>query len=614
MNIVQFLDRAKLNPKKDFAVLHNDERVTYKELVSCVDRLSVFFHQQGLKLNDKIVLSTTDKRYLAELTIAAYRFGLTVILLDHNAKAERIHAIINACNPDAFFIDSNLKRDWGINTGNIIEIKRAPPGKKAFLNKIFSANTTSGLPGAGDNTSYPACISLLDGIPPKYPDNIAPSTIAYIIYTSGSTSDPKGVVISHLNLFSHLQTLNKVYGLDADSKILNVLNLYHTDGINQGPLLSFFTGCTWFSPFKLDTSQLDLIYYGIYKYKITHLFVVPTLLSFFEKYHEGFEDSFQTPDFKFMISVAAFLDERLWASVSKIFKTQIVNVYGLTETVTGSVYCGPAASSFKIGTIGKPVDCAVKIINDDGKEVGTNMKGELLLGGDHVMVGYFNNPKATAEVIIDGWLYTGDIAQQDEEGFIKIVGRKKNMINSGGFRTQPEEVEEIIQKINEVEECKVIGMPDPILTEKIVACIKLKEGKDIDELSIYEYLRLRLEPEKVPHEIHFLEDLPKGISGKIQVDGLKKILTEKFKKPVEQAETKIKTIIQTAAAIFKVDVSKVDEMSSAATLSGWDSLNNLIFITALEDTFNIQFSTSEIMTMNNIRSINNMVTKKLSNG
>jgi acyl-coenzyme A synthetase/AMP-(fatty) acid ligase/acyl carrier protein len=613
MNIVQLLDGAKLNPKKDFAVLHNEEKVTYGDLVSCVNRLSILFYQLGLKLGDKIVLSTTDKRYLAEITISAYRFGLTVVFLDHNTKVERIQAIVKSCNPDAFFIDANLKHDWAIETNKVVEIKRTAGGKKLLLNKIFSSGAAGSAAGPGGN-SYPNCINSLPDNAPKYPELIKPSTIAYIIYTSGSTSDPKGVVISHLNLFTHLQTLNKVYEMDANSNILNVLNLFHADGINQGPLLSLFNGGTWFSPFRLDTSKLDLIYYGIYKYRITHLFVAPTMLSFFEKYHENFEDSFQTPDFKFMISVAAFLDERLWTSITRIFKTQVVNVFGLTETVNGSVFCGPDAASYKIGTIGKPMDCDIKIIDEEGKEVAVNEKGGLLLKGNHVMVGYFNNPKATAEVIIDGWLHTGDIAQQDEDGFIKIVGRQKNMINSGGFRTQPEEIEEIIQNISEVDECKVVGLPDAILTEKIVACIKPKDGVTINELSIYEYLRARLEPEKVPHEIHFLEELPKGISGKIQIDALKKVLTDKLKRPKEQAESKIKTIIQIAASIFKVDVAEVDELSSSETLSGWDSLNNLVFITELEDLFNIQFSTAEIMTMNNIRSINAIISKKLANG
>ncbi len=459
--------------------------------------------------------------------------------------------------------------------------------------------------------TYPACLKSLEDETPLYPQTIDSSCVAYMMYTSGSTSDPKGVVISHKNLFSHLETLKNVYEFNDDVKIFNVLNLYHTDGINQGPLLALYSGGTWVSPFKLDTSRLDLIYDGIYKYKITHLFVPPTVLSFFEKYHEGFEDSFQTPDFKFAISVAAFLDERLWHSVSSIFKIQIVNIYGLTETVTGSVYCGPSADTFKIGTVGKPADCSIKIIDDEGKEVKKGEKGELLLKGDHIMVGYFNNAEATSKVLVDGWFYSGDIARVDEDGFVKIVGRKKSMINSGGFSVQPEEIEEILLKLKEVDECKVIGLPDPILTEKMVACIKLKDKVVLDDLTLYKYLRENLEPEKVPQDLCYIDIFPRGISGKIQVEELKKIVTAKHAAPIAKSEGVLDTVVKNAASIFKVEHRVINEQSSTRTVSGWDSLNHLALITRLEQVFNVKFSTSDIMVMTSISSIQNVIHRKL---
>lgn len=611
MDIIEVLERAKAYPKKVFAVLPDAETVTYGNLLSCVDKLSVIFHGLNLKETDKIVLSTNDKRSMAEITIAAYRFGLTVILTDPNAKADRIHSIIESARPDAFFIDSALTDEWRIKEGNIVEIKKATDEKKTLFKKIFSQNS----PGKDDrgksDRTYPACINALSDVIPRYPKTIDPSCVAYMMYTSGSTSDPKGVVISHKNLFTHLETLKNVYGFDNDVKILNVLNLYHTDGINQGPLLALYSGGTLFSPFKLDTSRLDLIYYAIYKYKITHLFVPPTVLSFFEKYHENFEDSFQTPDFKFVISVAAYLEERLWKSVSAIFKIQIVNMYGLTETVTGSIFCGPSSETFKIGTIGKPVDCRIKIINEDGHEVGHGEKGELLLKGDHIMVGYFNNPEATEKVLIDGWLYTGDIAKQDEDGFIKIVGRKKSMINSGGFSVQPEEIEEIILKVNEVDECKVIGLPDPILTEKMIACIKTKDNVILNDLILYKFLRENLEPEKVPHQIYFIDVFPRGISGKIQVEELKKIIAQKQVAPLAKSEGTLDTVIKNAADIFRVEYKDINELSSSRNVPGWDSLNHLALITRLEQVFNIKFSTSDTMVMNSIHSIQNTINKKL---
>jgi acyl-CoA synthetase (AMP-forming)/AMP-acid ligase II/acyl carrier protein len=611
MDIIAVLNRAKLHPKKEFAVLHDGEKVTYGNLLSTVDKLSIVFNRLSLKAGDKIVLSTNDKRSLAEITIAAYRYGLTVILTDPNAKADRIRSIIASARPDAFFIDSVLTTAWRMDEKNIVEIKKISEEKRNLFKNIFSRNGKENEEQATSSHTYPACLRGLENVTPLYPDIIDSSCVAYMMYTSGSTSDPKGVVISHKNLFSHLETLKNVYGMDDAVKILNVLNLYHTDGINQGPLLALYCGGTWISPFGLDTSRLDLIYDGVYMYKITHLFVVPTLLSFFEKYHEGFEDSFQTPDFKFAISVAALLEERLWHSVSSIFKIQIVNIYGLTETVTGSVYCGPSADTFKIGTVGKPADCLVKIINEEGHEVQKGEKGELLLKGDHIMVGYFNNAEATSAVLVDGWLYSGDIAREDEEGFVKIVGRKKSMINSGGFRVQPEEIEELILKVKEVDECKVIGLHDPILTEKMIACIKPRNNMVLDELSLYKYLRENLEPEKVPQEMCIVDTFPRGISGKVQVEELKKIVAQKQAAPLAKSEGVLDTVIKNAASIFKVSHKDINELSSTRNVSGWDSLNHLALITRLEQVFNVKFSTSDIMVMTSISSIQNVIHKKL---
>jgi long-chain acyl-CoA synthetase len=611
MGIVEVLDRAKSHPKKVFAVLPDGETMTYGNLLTCVNKLSLIFHRLGLKVNDKIVLSTNDKRSLAEIMIAAYRYGLTVILTDPNAKADRIHTIIASAKPDAYFIDRELTEAWRLKEPNIIEIKKSNEVKKSIFKNMFFKTTSVTEDRSTLENTYPACIYALEDIGPKYPKTIDPSCVAYMMYTSGSTSDPKGVVISHKNLFAHLETLKNVYGFDSNLRNLNVLNLYHTDGVNQGPMLSLYSDGTWISPFKLDTARLDLFYYGIYKYQVTHAFVVPTLLSFFEKYHEAHEDSFQTPDFKFAISVAAHLDERLWHSVSNIFKIQIVNIYGLTETVTGSIYCGPSADTFKIGTIGKPTDCSIKIINEAGQEVAKGEKGELLLKGDHIMVGYFNNPEATNQVLIDGWLHTGDIAKEDEEGFIRIAGRKKSMINSGGFRVQPEEVEEIMLQVPEVDECKVIGLYDSILTEKIVACIKVKENRVLNDLALYKFLRDNLEPEKVPHEIHFIEKFPRGISGKIQVEELKKLITQKQPVQIAEGEDIMETVIKNAADVFRVGHKELTEHSSTKNVPGWDSLNHLALINRLEQVFKVKFSTSDTMVMNTIHSINNVVTKKL---
>jgi long-chain acyl-CoA synthetase len=160
-SIVEQLDRAKLHPKKTFAILHDGETVTYGNLLSTVDRLSIIFQRLNLKLGDKIVLSTNDKRALAEITIAAYRYGLTVILTDPNAKADRIHSINASALPDAFFIDHELTIAWKMEGKNIIEIKNAREEKKSVFKRMFSRNTNGAEDHSSDN-SYPACLKGLE--------------------------------------------------------------------------------------------------------------------------------------------------------------------------------------------------------------------------------------------------------------------------------------------------------------------------------------------------------------------------------------------------------------------------------------------------------------------
>ena len=237
MNIEQLLTGTKAHTKKTFAVLENSENITYGDLSLCVDKLSIVFSKLNLKQQDKILLSTQDKRSYTEILISAFRYGLAVVLIDPNAKVDRVKAIVQSVQPNAFFIDAQLKIDWAIDSAAVIEVNRQTSAKKKFFQKVFSKNT---LPTEGGNSEniYPACLNQIGNESPKYPNSIESDNIAYIIYTSGSTSDPKGVVISHKNLFAHLKTLSEVYGLNDESRLLNLLNVYHVDGVVQGPLLA----------------------------------------------------------------------------------------------------------------------------------------------------------------------------------------------------------------------------------------------------------------------------------------------------------------------------------------------------------------------------------------
>lgn len=607
MTIIKAFEIAKENKHKTFAILDKNEVITYQNILDKAAQLSIYFKNIGLSKHDIILLSTDDKKAFVEILIAAYRCGIVVVLIDPNTKKDRLNAISNDVKPSFFFANPKQISDWGI-TENFIEINQNQAPQKKLFQKIFSKKNND---QANEKSFYPMVLESYQNQKELFPEYIEESNLAYIIYTSGSTSAPKGVAISHLSLFSHLTTLAKAYSFDSNVNNLNILNLYHADGVNQGPLLSLITGSTWVSPFTMDITNIELMFFSVYKYRITHFFVVPTLIAFFQKYAEGFEDSFQTVDFKFMISVAARLDGKLWQQVSDKFNVQIGNIYGLTETVSGSLFAIPGCENYKMDTIGKPVDCTIKIVDETGTELTAGNEGELLISGQHLMAGYYNNPIASSKMIQNGWLHTGDIAKIDADGFVQIVGRIKSMINAGGFRLHPEEVEEIIIESSEIADCKVFGIDDDLMVEKIVAVIELHKDTTLNQNELYFRLRQKLEPEKVPHEIYFVDQLPKGLSGKVKVDELIEIFSKKNSSKKINDGDLLQSIIVCASEVFNIDPSNLSESSTSSDVSGWDSLNHLVLITKLEELFSIDFNTREIMTMHNLRAIKSIISNKL---
>jgi acyl-CoA synthetase (AMP-forming)/AMP-acid ligase II/acyl carrier protein len=602
MSIVSAFERAKLNKTGTFAILEKDEKITFENILNQADRLSLLFKDLNLAPGAKIVLSTTDKKSFAEILLSAYRCGLTVLLIDPNTSIQRCESICSTAIPDAFFLDDVLFEKWNISLDGNISIKKVKAAKTGLFNKVFKKEAL-----ASDDKHYPAVLEKYTSGGSGYPDTIPDQDTAYIIFTSGTTSNPKGVEISYKALFSHMHTLEKVYQLEPKSAIFNNLNLFHADGSNQGPLLAFTAGCTWVSSVEIDVTKLSFVASAIYKHRISHYVTVPTILAFLEKYIEGYEDSFQTEDFKYIISVAAQLDPVLWEKTEKLLKVPIANVYGLTETVNGSIYAIPGTPSHKIGTIGKPVDCEIKIVDAAGIEATA---GELLIKGDHLMKGYYKNITESNAVLQQGWLHTGDVAERDADGCIKIVGRIKRMINSGGFRIHPEEIEEVLMGIQGIQEAIIIGLDDTLMVEKMVAFVVPEENVTLSINDIYKKLRAVLEQEKIPAEILIKESLPKNAGGKTDLTALKNYLSSPTvaSKNFNDLDQNILSI---AAAVFKIELSEINLDSTPGSLAGWDSLNHFVLITDLEDKYNLTLTTQDIMSMESMGAICNLVKRKL---
>lgn len=343
-----------------------------------------------------------------------------------------------------------------------------------------------------DSDIYPEATKKLE--PSSLPlGDIDYDTPALILFTSGTTSVPKGVELTFKNVIAQQATYHSEFRLNENSRIANHLPLHHTDGLNMAVLMTFCVNATWIRP----TPTVDDIFYSVQRYHATHLITVPAVLTLVSDLSDDFKDCLASKEFQHLISTAAFLDENLWRDLERYFNIEITNVYGLTETVSQAMFCGPDPSTRKVGTIGRPKGCEAKIVDAESNEVLAGGTGELALKGDIVMRGYFRNQQATDEVLKDNWFYTGDLATVDEEGFYRIVGRKKNMINRGGLALYPEDITAVIIAMEQVADAVTIGLPDKASGECVVSCV-IPNSSKLTKQEVIDQCREQLAPEKCP--------------------------------------------------------------------------------------------------------------------
>ena len=592
--------------KKTFLRLAN-EKVSFGKFSDDLDKLNGSDFFSSLNYQSKIIISTGDDYSKILVFLYALRCGVIPVILDPKMNVKRAKKLIRNVDPAGLVLDNQLKETWcnDLTKYRLLEVAKTQRNKGFFSQKLKKKRTL-----AGDQNTLQ---HILDYAVPDstYDRQINDQDIAYIMYTSGSTSDPKGVMISYRGLISHLETLVKVYGLDNQSNILNLLMLEHADGIIQGPVLAAFCQGQLIRPFKFEIDRIPEVLASIYKYRVSHFISVPAMLGLINQLTPNeYNDSFVTDDFKCIISVSSHIEHELWSNFEIRFNTQLVNVYGLTETVAGSFFCGPEPSTRKTGTIGKPVDTEAKIVNDQGLDCYENEPGELWLKGPHITLGYLKNDEATLKLFSGEWMRTGDIASRDAEGFYSIVGRKKNIIISGGFNIQPEEVEEVLLTYGGIQSCQCLGLPDPIFGERLVAVYTSSENilpSDLESFALK-----NLENEKVPSKYIRIDHMPMGLSGKVNKPALLELISSSFVSDDSKMKNIDTGVKMAASKAFNKRIEDIELYHNSKVLDGWDSLAHLDFIVHIESIFDIKLKTNRIMTMNSIQTAINAVTDELN--
>jgi long-chain acyl-CoA synthetase len=350
--------------------------------------------------------------------------------------------------------------------------------------------------------------------------DLAADDLAILMYTSGSTGFPKGVMLSHSNLIENMLQGAAVWPSGSTDCYLGVVPMNHIYGV-----LGFHESCyfgsrmvlvPWFDPQK----ALEIIT----DYKITVAGMVPTMITMMMPLYNPERHSLKS--MKYLVCSGAPLPEELLIKAQELFGIKIFHGYGCTEAGPTIARQRPDGK-FKIGSVGPPVPgLEVKCINEEGKEVHQGEVGEIIAKGPGVMVGYWNKPKETAETLRDGWLYTGDLGRFDEDGELYVVGRKKDLIIKGGENIDPGVSENILYKHPAVLEAAVIAIPDAKYGEEVAAAVVLKPGQVATEEELIRFLKNAIHHFVAPKRIFLMETLPKTGTGKI----LKREIREMVKK------------------------------------------------------------------------------------
>ena len=357
--------------------------------------------------------------------------------------------------------------------------------------------------------------------------------VALLQYTGGTTGVPKGAMLSHANVYTNaIQAKRFFYSVDSPtSKMVGVLPLFHAFAMTcvMNWTLSV-GGCMILEP-KFDTQKLLKL---IHRKRPTALAGVPTLFN--ALLNAPNLSDFDLSSLLFCISGGAALPAEVRKEFEARAGTHLIEGYGLSEA-SPVCCCNPLHSGGKTGSIGLPFPltiCEIVSLEDPHKPIGPGEKGEICFRGPQVMLGYWKRPEATAEVIYDDRLHTGDVGHIDEDGYVFITDRLKEMINASGFKVYPRVIEEALYEHPAVKECAVIGVEDAYRGQTVKAFVVLKDGLQTTEVELNTFLEARLSKIEIPRLYEFRADLPKSIIGKI----LKKVLADEEKARTAAKETK----------------------------------------------------------------------------
>lgn len=516
MNIPFILEKAVSLYENREAVVSEGKRFTYGDFANRVYRLSNLFKQIGLSKGHCIAILHHNSHEFLEAYFAAAQIGAILNPINFRLSPAEIAFILKDSGASVLIASSKFSSA----VSSLLELK-------VDLKSIIitgPANHLTALPKEALN--YEKAVGSQTPSPPPSPD-IADEDIAHLYYTSGTTGKAKGVILTHKNVCFHALAAIAELALRDTDVWIHAAPLFHL----ADAWATF--AITWVGGKHVTVPEFnpELVMDTMVKEKVTITNMIPTMLNILVN-TPGIE-SHDFSSLRVILSGGAPIAPDVVKGIMQTFKTDYIQTYGMTETspyLTLSILKEDLLDlpdqqkfTYKAKT-GRPfLGVLLKVVREDGTEVTPNGEevGEIIVKGDIVTPGYWNNPEETAKAIKDGWLHTGDMAVIDKEGYVNIVDRKKDMIITGGENVYSVEVENVLYKHPAVLEAAVIGVPHPKWGEAVKAVVVLKQGRQATEEELIAFCKKRIAHYKAPKSVDFVEELPKTGSGKIYKKGLK---------------------------------------------------------------------------------------------
>lgn len=504
MNLALLADRELAEHGERERLWFEERTYTNRELHEASCRLAAALAQLDVGADDRVVVLMPNCPEVLISYPAIWRAGAVVVPVLFMLETDELAYILQNSHAKAVITSPEL----------LAKVQKAQGDRALHVIVVTHGQSEVSAPALRFESLVERSEPLLEAVPR------APDDLAVVLYTSGTTGQPKGVMQTHNNLSANsLNSWNTAVNKEPDVTLL-VLPLAHTFGLSVLVAGYLFGGRAVLVRKFVPSEALSLIE----RHRVTAMSGVPTMYMYMLVTPGNYDTSSVR---RWIVGAAPMPTEQLQKFEQRFGGRMLVG-YGLTEA-SPTIAVEREQEPRKPGSTGRPVEgVRVRIVDDARRELPPGEVGEICAAGENITRGYLGMPEATAESFQDGWLFTGDMGYLDEDGVLFVVERKKDLIIRGGFNIYPKDVEEVLYRHPAVAECAVVGLPDPMLGEQVCACVVLKSGAETTPEALIAHCQASLAKYKTPRYVELMSALPKTPIGKVQKKELRKWASDKL--------------------------------------------------------------------------------------